>query len=329
MLICATSKWSNELEQVLEALKLYSDSTSIRKVDLTIQKFADGEILPTFNECISDQDLVIIGSTDQPHENIFEMVMIVDAARRSRASRIIVIIPYFGYARQDRRGDSRCSHGSKVMANMLESAGVSQVITFDIHALQIDGNFNIPFVNVTTDKTFGATLQSKFSSKINNLILCSPDAGGMKRVELINKIFDNSLDVVTILKKRSIANTVDSMQLIGDVQGKDVLIIDDILDTGGTLCKATQYLLDEGANSVSACITHGLLSRDACKLIAESNLSNLIMSTSVLGIRDKIVSINEMQRELNPATETTFGIVNINGKIAGILYKLANSLSLK
>jgi ribose-phosphate pyrophosphokinase len=346
MLVCATTKWESELPQIMEVLDIINrnhygtavEVLGIYKADLEVKRFADGEILPIFNESIRDQDLCIVGSTDQPHDNLFEVLLIADAARRSGARRICLINPYYGYARQDRRGESRCSHGSKMVANLMEIAGIDQIVTFDIHALQIDGNFNIPFTNITVDKIFNNTLIERFGKDPEDLVLCSPDAGGMKRVELVNSIFTKPREVVTILKRRTEANKVDSMQLIGDVRGKVVLIIDDILDTGGTLCKAVDYLLDEGAVAVHACITHGLLSRDACKSIAHSKLKTLILTTSIPSVREKCKEIREHQRQkietqrLNKAEiflMTDLGIVNMNGKIASVLYKLKNSMSLK
>lgn len=332
MLICSTSKWFNSLKEIQELLSV-SYKTNIDRADLEIKRFADGEILPVFKDTVRDEDLIIIGSTDQPHDNIFEMILIIDAARRASVKKITLIIPMFGYSRQDRRNGERCSHGSKTISNILENAGADHIITFDVHALQIDGNFNIPFDNITIDRVLGNTIAKKISDITEDVVLCSPDAGGVKRVEMINHFLDDKHSIVTIIKKRVEANKVDSMQLIGDVRGKFVLICDDILDTGGTLCKAAEYLLSEGAVGVGAAITHGLLSNDASLKIANSKLSFLILSTSTSGVREKIYTVMEHQE--NPEINSVEGFVktemivsNVNGIISSLIYRLNRSMSL-
>lgn len=339
MLICSTSKWFDSLKEVQELLSS-AYKTDIKRAELEIIKFADGEIIPKFKDTVRDQNLVIIGSTEQPHDNIFELILIIDAARRASVNKITLLIPYFGYARQDRRNGERCSHGSKTIANILENTGADAIITFDVHALQIDGNFNIPFDNITIDRILGQTIAKKLLDIKEEVILCSPDAGGVKRVEQINHFLSENGEnhsMVTILKKRKEANKVDSMQLIGDVKGKFVVICDDILDTGGTLCKAAEYLLAEGAIGVGAAITHGLLSQDACDKIAKSKLSFLILSTSTSGIRAKINSIMDRQKDLEftdgliepDFVKTQMIVSNVNGLIANIIHRLNGSLSLE
>lgn len=348
MLICSTSKWFESLKEIQELLSS-AYKTNINRADLEIKKFADGEILPVFKDTVRDQDLIIIGSTEQPHDNIFEMILIIDAARRASVKKITLIVPYFGYSRQDRRNGERCSHGSKTISNILENAGADHIITFDVHALQIDGNFNIPFDNITIDRVLGQTIAKKLNDINAEIVLCSPDAGGMKRVEMINHMLEDRHNIVTILKKRVEANKVDSMQLIGDVKGKFVLICDDILDTGGTLCKAAQYLLDEGAIGVGAAITHGLLSNDAADKIAQSKLSFLILSTSTSGVREKIYKVMDKQAEIleggtsltlddsdldklaelkKDFVKTEMVVSNANGLISNIVFRLYKSMSL-
>lgn len=328
MLICSTSKWFESLKEV-QGLLESSYKTKIGRADLEIKKFADGEILPVFKDTVRDQDLIIIGSTEQPHDNIFELILIIDAARRSSVNKITLIIPYFGYSRSDRRNGERCSHGSKTISNILENTGVDHILTFDIHALQIDGNFNIPFDNITIDRILGQSLASKLLDIKEEIVLCSPDAGGVKRIEILNHFMEDKYGMVTILKKRVEANKVDSMQLIGDVRGKFVVICDDILDTGGTLCKAVEYLINEGATGVGAAITHGLLSKDATTKIAQSKLSFLLLSTSISDVRDKVSEIMEIQSNSeSDIIKTQMGICNSNGLIANIIFRLNKSLSL-
>jgi len=332
MLICSTSKWFESLKEIQELLSTVY-KTNINRADLEIKKFADGEILPIFKDTVRDQDLVIIGSTDQPHDNIFELILIIDAARRASVNKITLITQYFGYSRQDRRNGERCSHGSKTISNILENVGADHIITLDVHALQIDGNFNIPFDNITIDRILGNTISKKLLDIEEDVVLCSPDAGGVKRVEMINHFFEDKYSIATIIKKRTEANKIDSMQLIGDVKGKFVLICDDILDTGGTLCKAVDYLLEEGAVGVGAAITHGILSNDADLKLAKSKLSFLILSTSTSGVREKIYSIMEHQEntEINSVDgfiKTEMIVSNVNGIISSMVYRLYKSISL-
>lgn len=354
MLICSTTKWFDSLKEVQELLSS-AYKTDIKRAELEIVKFADGEMLPVFKETVRDQNLIIIGSTEQPYDNIFELILIIDAARRASVNKITLLIPYLLHSRQDRRNGERCSHGSRTVANILETTGADHIITFDVHALQIDGNYNIPFDNIAINRILGNTIAKKLEDlKNEEIILCSPDAGGVKRIEQINKFLDNKYGIVTILKKRKEANKVDSMQLMGDVKGKFVVICDDILDTGGTLCKAAEYLLAEGATGVGAAITHGLLSQDACEKIAKSKLSFLILSTSTSGIREKINKIMDIQHKYQEVNEyiqssnenndalcgveesiaidfvkTQIIVSNVNGQIANIIHRLNGSLSLE
>ncbi len=331
MKICSTRKWKDSLilikEQIEHNIDLEYDV--IQLADLEIKQFADGELLPVFNETVRDEHVVIIGSTEQPHDNIFEVLLIADAARRSSAKKITLINCVYGYARQDRRDGVRCSHGSKMMANMLQNSGINHIITFDIHALQIDGNFDIPFDNITSDKFLYDSLFNEVQYKVeNNLVLCSPDAGGVKRVELMNHKFDDKLEIATILKKRTEANKVDSMQLIGDVKGKFVVIIDDMLDTGGTLCKAVDYLLSEGATGVGACITHAVMSKTCTVNIAKSNLDFLILSNTYQTINSNMEYIDNLQNIHTEFKKTKLIIADINFTISNLIVNLYKGRSL-
>jgi len=351
MLICSTSRWFESLKEIQELLES-AYNTNIDRADLEIKKFADGEILPVFKDSVRDHDLIIIGSTEQPHDNIFEMILIIDAARRASVNKITLVIPYFGYSRQDRRNGERCSHGSRTIANILQNAGAEHIITFDVHALQIDGNFDIPFDNITIDRVLGQTVARKLTDINSEIVLCSPDAGGIKRVEHINHMMEDKYGIVTILKKRVEANKVDSMQLIGDVKGKFVLICDDILDTGGTLCKAVEYLLSAGAIGVGAAITHGILSNDATTKIANSKLAFLILTTTTSGVRSKahdVLDIQSKYADINQNNDamsdddraskndvknvdfvkTEMIVANVNGLIANIIFRLNKSMSLE
>jgi ribose-phosphate pyrophosphokinase len=329
MLICTTKSFSTQQQKIEENLQHYFkdyallSTNTIKFVNFETKQFADGEFLPIFHESVRDEEVVIIGSTHQPHDNIFELLLIIDAARRSSAKKITCIIPFFGYARQDRRGGLRCSHGSKLVANLLENAGANQIITYDIHAQQIDGNFNIPFYNYTINNIFHSAFTEKFNS--TDYILCSPDSGGIKRLEQINNDFNNEYEMVTIYKKRTKANIVDSMQLIGDVKDKNVVIVDDILDTGGTLCKAVDLLLEHGAKTVHAVITHPVCSKNCAENISKSKLTSLFISDTIP--TDKILKANKLSLDRNELPVDIY-ISSLSKTLSTILINLYNSNSI-
>ena len=240
------------------------------------QSFSDGEFQISINETVRGCDVFIIQSTIPPADNLMEMLLMIDAAKRASAHRIIAVIPYFGWARQDRKDKPRVAIGAKLVANMLVSAGVDRVMTMDLHADQIQGFFEVPVDHLYASTLFAPYMQSK---NLDNLIVAAPDAGGSKRANAYAKYLD--VDLALCYKQRKKANEIESMTIIGDVQGKDVVIIDDMIDTAGTLTKSAQLFIEHGAKSVSACCTHALLSGPAHERIENSVLKELVVTNTI------------------------------------------------
>ena len=240
------------------------------------QGFSDGEFQISINETVRGCDVFIIQSTIPPSDNLMEMLLMIDAAKRASAHKIIAVIPYFGWARQDRKDKPRVAIGAKLVANMLVSAGVNRVMTMDLHADQIQGFFEVPVDHLFASTLFAPYLKSK---KTDKLIIAAPDAGGSKRANAYAKYLD--VDLALCYKQRKKANKIESMTIIGDVVGKDVVIIDDMIDTAGTLTMSAQLFMDHGAKSVSACCTHALLSGPAHERIENSVLKELVVTNTI------------------------------------------------
>ncbi len=243
---------------------------------VNIQRFSDGEIQPVFLESIRGDYVFLVQSTFAPAENIMELLLMIDAAKRASAYKIIAVIPYYGYARQDRKDKPRVAIGSKLVASLLEAAGANRVITMDLHAPQIQAFFDIPVDHLDSSAIFIPYIQSL---KIENLTFAAPDVGSTNRVREIASYF--SADMVICDKHRKRANEIASMVVIGDVAGKDVILIDDICDTGGTLAKAAGLLKDKGAKSVRALCTHPILSGNAYENIENSVLEELVVCDTI------------------------------------------------
>ncbi len=245
--------------------------------DIEINKFSDGEINVIIPESVRGEDVFIIQPTCAPaNDNLMELLIIVDALKRSSAGTINAVVPYFGYARQDKKAAPRVPISAKLVADMLETAGVQRVITIDLHASQIQGFFSIP-----VDHLVGATLFVEYIKKKNlkNPIIASPDVGGVARARGYSEKL--GYDLVIVDKKREKANVSEVMNIIGDVQGRDVIILDDMVDTAGTLTKAADVLKSKGATSVMACCTHGVLSGPAFQRITDSALDELIITDTI------------------------------------------------
>lgn len=244
--------------------------------DVKVTEFSDGEFQPSFEETVRGQDVFIVQSTMPPTENIFELLLMVDAAKRASARKIIAVIPYFGFARQDRKDKPRVAIGAKLIANMLMAAGVDRVMTMDLHADQIQGFFEVP-----VDHLFASTLFFNEMKALDNgnLIMAAPDAGGAKRANAYAKKLDTGLAICH--KHRKKANEVAEMTVIGDVAGKDVILIDDMCDTAGTLTKAAELFIEKGAKSVRAFCTHAVLSGPAFERINNSKLTELIVTDTI------------------------------------------------
>lgn len=242
------------------------------------KRFADQEIFFEIQENVRGQDVFILQSTAYPaNDHLMELLIMIDAFRRSSARRITAVIPYFGYARQDRRTSGRTPISAKLVANLITQAGADRVLTLDLHAGQIQGFFDIP-----TDNLFAVPVMArdvKANYKLENVMVVSPDVGGVLRARSLAKRIDASLAIVD--KRRDAPGESEVMNVIGEVEGRDCLLIDDIVDSGGTLCNAAEALLADGATSVTAYITHGVLSGGAVSRIAGSKLKELVITDSI------------------------------------------------
>lgn len=244
--------------------------------DVKVTEFSDGEFQPSFEETVRGQDVFIVQSTMPPTENLFELLLMIDAAKRASARKIIAVMPYFGFARQDRKDKPRVAIGAKLVANMLIAAGVNRIMTMDLHADQIQGFFEVP-----VDHLFASTLFFNEMKSLDNgnLIMAAPDAGGAKRANAYAKKLNTGLAICH--KHRKKANEVAEMTVIGDVAGKDVILIDDMCDTAGTLTKAAELFIEKGALSVRAFCTHAVLSGPAYERINNSKLTELIVTDTI------------------------------------------------
>ena len=249
-------------------------------VDARIERFNDQEIFIEVFENVRGEDMFIIQSTSNPaNDNLMELLIMADALRRSSASRITAVIPYFGYARQDRRTKARTPISAKLVANLLVEAGVERVLTLDLHATQIQGFFDIPVDNLYAAPVFALDIIHQFSDRMGDLMVVSPDVGGVARARELAKRINAPLSIVD--KRRERAGEVAEMTIIGDVKGKKCIIVDDICDTAGTLCKAAEVLIDNGAAEVHSYITHGVLSGPAVERISNSVMKSLVITDSI------------------------------------------------
>ncbi len=253
-----------------------AESYGTKLGDVKVQEFSDGEFQPSFEETVRGQDVFIVQSTMPPTENLFELLLMIDAAKRASARKIIAVIPYFGFARQDRKDKPRVAIGAKLVANMLMAAGVDRLITMDLHADQIQGFFEVP-----VDHLYASTIFYREMEVLNNgnLIIAAPDAGGAKRANSYAKKLDVGLALCH--KQRKKANEVAEMTVIGDVEGKDVILVDDMCDTAGTLTKAADLFMEKGALSVRAFCTHAVLSGPAYERIEKSRITELIVTDTI------------------------------------------------
>ncbi len=240
------------------------------------QQFSDGEMSPFLTESVRGHEVFIIQSTFPPSDNLMELLLMVDAAIRASASSVNVVIPYFGYARQDRKDKPRVSIAAKLIANLISAAGASRIMACDLHADQIQGFFDIPVDHLDGAYIFVPYLKSL---GLKDIMFASPDVGGIKRARSFAKFFDAELAVCD--KHRKEANKVDFMRLIGEVEGKDVVLVDDLVDTAGTICKAASLLKEKGAKSVRAVCTHAVLSGKAYENIEASELEELVVSDTI------------------------------------------------
>ncbi len=253
-----------------------ADKFGIPMGKVAFSRYSDGEFQPSFEESVRGSRIFIIGSTHPSSDNLMEMLLMLDAAKRASARHITAVMPYFGWARQDRKDKPRVPIGAKMIAKVLETAGATRIITMDLHADQIQGFFEKP-----VDHLFASTIFVPYIQQLNldNLTIASPDMGGSKRAYAYSKFLKS--DVVICYKQRQKANVISHMELIGDVAGKNVVLVDDMVDTAGTLTKAAELMIERGAKSVRAVCTHGILSGNAHERIQNSQLEELIITDSI------------------------------------------------
>ena len=245
--------------------------------NVTLSRFSDGEFQPSYDETVRGCDVFLIQSTYQPSDNLMELLLMIDAAKRASAHYITAVVPYYGLARQDRKDKPRVAIGAKLVANLLKSAGIHRIMTMDLHAAQIQGFFDIPVDHLDGSVIFVPYIKSL---GLENLTIASPDMGGSYRARTFAKFFN--AEVVICDKRRKRANEIESMSIIGDVTGMDIVLIDDICDTAGTLAKAAALIMEKGAKSVRAVCTHPVLSGKAYETVENSMLTELIVTDTIL-----------------------------------------------
>jgi|ERR1035437_3250626 ribose-phosphate pyrophosphokinase len=244
--------------------------------EVNFARFSDGEIQPSLDETVRGCDVFLVQSTNAPTDNLFELLLMIDAAKRASAHYITAVIPYFGYARQDRKDKPRVSLGAKLVANLLTAAGVTRIITMDLHAAQIQGFFDIPVDHLDASSIFIPYIESL---NLPNLTIAAPDMGGTPRARMYAKYFN--AEIVVCDKQRKRANEIESMSVIGEVKGRDIVLIDDLVDTAGTLTKSASLLMEKGASSVRAMCTHAVLSGKAYETVANSQLTELVVCDTI------------------------------------------------
>jgi len=242
----------------------------------TLMKFSDGEMQPVINESVRGCYTFFIQSTFAPTDNLMELLLMIDTAKRASAEYIIAVIPYFGYARQDRKDKPRVPISAKLIANLLEAAGANRIMTIDFHSDQLQGFFDIPVDHLKSEAIFIPYLKK---TDLSNVTFASPDVGGVKRARTYAQYFQR--DLIICDKYRKKANVVSSMTVIGDVKDADVILVDDLIDTAGTLCRAADIIMDKGAKSVRALCTHPVLSGDAYKNIESSKIEEIIVCDTI------------------------------------------------
>jgi ribose-phosphate pyrophosphokinase len=253
---------------------------SVNLVDARVERFNDQEIFVEVYENVRGEDMFIIQPTSNPaNDNLMELLIIADALRRSSAARITAVIPYFGYARQDRRTKARTPISAKLVANLVTQAGIERVLTLDLHSAQIQGFFDIPVDNLYASPVFALDLEHHFKGRLDEITVVSPDVGGVARARDLAKRINAPLAIVD--KRREKAGEIAEMTVIGDVSGQVCVIVDDICDTAGTLCKAAEVLMQNGAKEVHAYITHGVLSGPAVERVSVSALKTLVITDSI------------------------------------------------
>ena len=284
----------NSNRPLAEAIAAYLD-TPLTQAD--VRRFADMEVFVEIHENVRGEDVFVVQSTSYPaNDNLMELLVTLDALRRGSARRITAVIPYYGYARQDRKSGPRTPISAKLLANLITTAGADRVLTIDLHAGQIQGFFDIPTDNLYAAPVFTDDIQAKYEN--GNLMIVSPDVGGVVRARALARRLN--VDLAIIDKRRPRAGVSEVMKIIGDVSGGHCIMVDDIVDSGGTLCNAAKALMDSGALSVDAYVTHGVLSGGAVSRIASSPLTSLVTTDSIQATEAMRVARNIRQLSIAP-----------------------------
>lgn len=269
-------------------LKEICNYLSLESVSCIVDKFADGEIRVQILESIRGDNVFIIQSTNPPSDNLMELLLIIDAVKRASAKEIIAVIPYFGYARQDRKDTPRVPISAKLVSDLIQTAGATRILTVDLHAEQIQGFFNIPVDNLYAIPVFREYIIKKFGQlSSDEFVIVSPDAGGTRRARLFAKKF-GELPIALIDKRRPSPNQAEIMNVIGDVKNKVAIIVDDIIDTGKTITYASRALLEKGAKKVIVCATHGLFSSNSKEILENSDIEEIIITNTIEGNNSRI-----------------------------------------
>ena len=271
----ASENFARQVINYLNQLKS-PEEPEVHLGELEVTPFSDGEFQPQYSESVRGASVYIIQSTIPPADNLMELLLAIDAAKRASADEVVAVMPYFGWARQDRKDRPRVAIGAKLVANLLRAAGADRVMTCDLHAGQIQGFFDIPVDHIYASKVFIPYIRSR---RFANLSIAAPDMGGAKRANVYAR--ELMCPVIICHKTRERANVVGSITAIGDIEGRDIIIVDDLIDTAGTLCKAAEVLMTRGAASVRACATHGLLSGGAVERIHESALEEVFITDTI------------------------------------------------
>ena len=302
----------NSNKVLAEAITSY---IGVKLADAVIRNFADGEIFVKINENIRGEDIFIIQSTSPPvNDNLMELLITIDAAKRASAKRITAVIPYFGYARQDRKDEGRTAISAKLIANLITSAGVNRVVTTDLHAGQIQGFFDIPLDNLFSVNELIKDMKEKTIGK--NLAIVSPDVGGVVRARAFAKRIDASL--VIIDKRRERAGESEVMNIIGEVKNKTCILLDDIVDSGGTLCSAAKALKDNGAKEIYSYIVHGVLSGNALEKIENSEIKEMVLTDSIEASKEIKNSKNIRHISIAPLMGEAIKRINSDSSVSAL-----------
>ena len=278
----------NSNRPLAEAIAAY---LNLPMTKCSVRRFADMEVVVEIQENVRGEDVFVVQSTSFPtNDHLMELLIIIDALRRASARRVTAVIPYFGYARQDRRTKARTPISAKLVANMMVSAGIERVLTMDLHAAQIQGFFDIPVDNLYASPVFALDIKHAFRGKLDQVTVVSPDVGGVARARELAKRIDAPLSIVD--KRREKPGEIAEMTVIGNVKDRVCVIVDDIVDTAGTLCKAAEVLMEAGAKEVHAYISHGVLSGPAIERVSKSVMKNLVITDSIEPTKETLATSN-------------------------------------